>query len=65
MTTAWAWWQSQWPQVYPNLIAGALQGGIAVMWARAHVRKLHDRIDRLHHHITELKKEGRHGPQGH
>lgn len=64
LAAAWGWWQGQWPQVYPNLIAGALQGGIAVLWARRHVRRLHVRLDRMHHRLTELKKEG-HGPQGH
>lgn len=64
MSGAWAWWQALWPQVYPNLIAAALQGAAAVVWARRHVRRIHRRFDLMHHHINEIK-EGRHEPERH
>lgn len=65
LAAAWGWVLEQWPGVYPNLIASAIQGVAVYLWARWHVRKLHHRLDlldRVHHHLT--KKEGNE-PQGH
>jgi hypothetical protein len=78
LAAVWAWWQGQWPGVYPNLIAAGIQGGAVGLWARVHLRKLrdsnrrlhesnarlHHRLEQLHNHITTTEG-GAHEPHGH
>ena len=54
-------WEDLWVPVWPNWAAGAVVGGLAYIWGKKELIKLHTKLDRHHdelkaHISKEIKK---------